>query len=366
MKTILSLKLFCAIWFLSTLASSAADPLDQWRQIDDTGNSPGLAMRYGQGKWVGFRGSSIVTSTNRTDWRTTMFFGSDDYASDLEFASGLWVIAGTRQSTNIFILTSLDGETWTAATNLTAITVGGRAPQIRRGPEEWVVVLQGMLLRSPDARNWTQSPIGNAPAGANQGWIYDIAYGGGFWLGIVYESGPAEVIVGSLAVSTNLTDWHWWQRPGPAFNTLKYAHGLWFGTTFTPGWYSCGAVQTPIVTSVDGTNWTTHFVGNGLGQIALVDNRIVATATIHLCVVISTNAPILPMFESDPLISLQQSTQGEITVTRAAGIPVIVESSDDLRGWNALTNLPAGDPVQSLTDSAGSSTSARFYRARTP
>jgi hypothetical protein len=361
------------------IAGAAEDPLDQWHESDVTGSLPNFTTCYGQGKWLELRDSSVVASTNRVHWETALVLGNDERPTDLAFANRLWVLAGARESTNLFVLTSADGVYWEPA----ALPPGdgfAQAPSIRHSPHEWVL-LSSRILRSQDGRNWAASPIGPShiasqlntfPNSAIR--LVDIVYGDGQWIAAANVD-LDSIGYGALAVSNNLTDWQWWQgRALPSnslFYSLKYHHGLFFGVIGSY-WFGCSA-GTSVVTSTDGANWISRSSpgpGRELnGPIALIDGRLVTmAASTSLCVVITPDPPPPVVFklESDPLISLQQEGPGELIVRRAEGISVILEASEDLLRWNVLAHLPSGDSVQPYTDPARSNIKTRFYRVRTP
>lgn len=325
------------------------------------------------------RGASVVASTNRTDWKIAVALGQDEHPTDLEFANGLWMLVGSRQSTNIFVLTSADGTSWETATLPPSDGVP-QYPQIRFSPNEWVT-LSSRILQSQDGRNWTSLPVGVSQIAAqlntfpnNSISIVDIVYGAGKWIAAVNVDLDSNGY-GALAVSTNLTDWQWWHGRTLPMNTmfysLKYDHGIFFGAVGAY-WVTCTA-ETYVVTSSDGSNWIGRYnagAGRELsGPIAVLDGRLATiSATGSLCNAITTNPPPQLVFkiESDPLVSLRQNGQGDLIVHRVGGVPVVLEASDDLRQWTKLTELPSGATVEPFTDPAGSKLSARFYRARNP
>ena len=71
------------------------------------------------------------------------------------------------------------------------------------------------------------------------------------------------------------------------------------------------------------------------------------------------------MLTSDPLVSLQLATIGTLTVQRAAGMPVVVQWTEDFQTWQTLTNLTFGQSLVTVTDSTDAATK-RFYRAHSP
>lgn len=377
---------------LSMAGAGAGDPLDQWREVETTGNAPDRAIRSGSGKWLGLKhdslaGGSLVTSTNGRHWAVQGTFEASEHPTDLEYADGLWVLVGCRGPTNIFLQVSTNGVDWISIPTPPGADLSMQpqphAPFVRRTPGEWFVMsmTSSWVLRSPDGLIWTASPLASPltamelshppPSGFR---IVDVLYSEGRWVAVVNEDFDAFG-VGSLAMSTNLTHWEWWRRPAlpmnGLFHGLKYAHGLWFGVIGSH-WVTC-SVGTMVISSADGINWVARFAAPNAsgpelgGEIALADNRLRAIASIPWqCGAITNHAPVLPIFESDPLVSLHQSGPGEIVVARASGIPVVVEASADLRHWQTMTNLPVGPAVQPLTDPGASGIPARFYRVRTP
>ena len=71
------------------------------------------------------------------------------------------------------------------------------------------------------------------------------------------------------------------------------------------------------------------------------------------------------MLTSDALITLRQARAGELTVGRAAGMPVAVQWTEDLQTWHTFTNLAAGQPTVTIGDAPANATK-RFYRALAP
>ena len=377
MKTLRSIQLLLMAGVLSQSAAAAAgDPLDQWHEFQMTGRIPNLqTIRYAQGKWLGLHrdgstgADSLVTSIDGRNWTIHTTFESSATVTDLDFASGLWLAVGTCQATNVFVLTSTNAVDWNSSTLPRGAGASIGLWRIRRSPTEWILLANASCFRSPDGRSWTASQL-------SPPWL-DIVYGDGHWVAIVNEWLVGDVSVGSLAISTNLTDWQWWSRPALPLNrifySLKCADGLWFGVT-GDYWTACSA-GTSVFSWTGGTNWITPRFsapspGQQLdGQIILVNNRLLASASMPWgCGVACPGCPPppVPIFESAPLISLEQNQPGELIINRAAGIPVAVESTDDLRQWHTLTNLPLGQAVQPFTDPTASSLPARFYRARTP
>ena len=362
MKTIRPVELIClALLPWCVAAADAGDPLDQWHEIQITGSIPNHVIRYGQGKWLGLKrdeatgASSLVTSTNGRDWTIHTAFEASETVADLHFADGLWLAVGTRESTNVLVLTSTNGADWSSATF--PRREDEFPERIRRGAEEWILFGSGSasFFRSADGRTWTASRLGPAPT--DTGWIEDIVYSDGRWIALV--GGGCEGCYQGLAASTNLTDWQWWQTwegspfsQNTVFRGLNFEHGLWFGRAGPYWWTSPGQAgrEDNFVTSNDGRNWIIH--NAPAGPVTLINGRLFALSR--------------GIWESDPLISLQQNRPGDLIVHRGAGIPVVLESSDDVHQWYTLTNLPLGQPVQPFTDPAGSSMPARFYRVRTP
>lgn len=387
MKTIRGFQLLLIAWLTGCLSASASgDPLAQWHKVQMTGSVPFLSsIRYGHGKWLGLQrdevaaASFLVESTDGRDWMIQQAFGPGDSVTDLDFADGLWVLAGTRQETNLLVLTSTNAVNWSSP-SLPQVTVSpGGSWMLRRSPAEWFLIPWAMnvFLRSSDGERWALSPMVN-PRVASQlpadGLIrlMDIVYGDGRWVAILNVD--AETSWSALAVSTNLADWEWWQAlpRGQLFGRLQFSHGLWIGVAYN-SWVGC-SLGTTLITSTDGASWTPRFGNPGPAyeldfdeRFVLVGNRVFAGASPRgLCGVPGAVLPPPATFESDPLVSLRLKQPGELTVTRASGIPVVVEASVDLRQWQTLTNLPLGQAVQPLADRAVTGLPARFYRARTP
>jgi hypothetical protein len=339
-------------------AAVAGDPLDHWHQIGTSGILPSGAIEFGAGKYLGLDGVHLLVSTNLRDWAITRTFGSDEQPTDLGFSDGLWVLTGQRQRTNIFILTSANGEIWSSAASSPRGEVDYYWPQVRRSPDEWIITTGSTnFLRSADGQTWTWSWSDD---GAR-----DLTYTDGFWVSIGHGSTPVTFCC-IVASTNNFTDSQWW-RPWPlpagsTFYSLRFAHGLWFGTVGPAS--SVGETpETSIVTSTDGTNWTTRYVGPGLSDLRMINGRLLAVSFTSSTV---SGAGAGPMLDSDPLISLQSSGPGNLTLRRASGIPLALEWSDDFRHWSTLTRVPFGDPTETFTDPAARNAAARFYRARTP
>ena len=270
---------------------------------------PTRAVAYGQGKWLGLNNhNQLLSSTNGNQWTVAKSFLAGESLTDLAFGDGLWVFGGTVQGTNLIILNSADGQTWTPATIVGNGPRSGYLQNVRHTREGWRAMIQSgspmpvfWLLSSQDGRNWIWSPLGNNPVDS-----------------------ASEVISGNLRARIEV------------------------------GWHQELIYQSSITTSTDGVNWTFRYGGHGLSDVTLANGRLMA---------MSLNGSLL---ESDPLLSLSQSGAGALIVRRAAGIPIVLESTADLSRWQTLTNLPFGKPIQNFTDLGAASSPTRFYRVRTP
>jgi len=364
MKTILFIFVAAIAWLALQLPAAAADdPLDNWHLVDTTGNPPSSLIRYGQGKWLGADSQAhLVSSTNGTHWEIARTFGVEDHLIDLEYANGLWVLLLSRQSTNLLVESSLDGITWSEAA-VPVLPPPDFRPYINGGLRllnsggEWVVrVRKRLVLRSTDGRNWTMSELG-VPPGEE---IFDLAYGDGKWVAQVMSGAPYPY----LSSSTNLINWEWWRSWPPddsnnVFYSLKHFNGVWFGTRSS--YVHESGPEYSILTSTDGTQWTRR-IHPSLHEVTLIDNRLVVSGANY---VYEGGYWTNRLFESDALVSLRVNRPGEVSVRRAAGFPVVVEASDDLQTWHTLTNLAAGLPIETVTDTV-TNASKRFYRAHTP
>ncbi len=284
---------------------------------------PSRAIGYGQGKWLGLNNQGkLLASDNGRQWTTAKIFPADERPSDVAFADGLWVLGGTV-GTNLLLLTSTDGQTWSQA------TIAGQAPDqsdnyylghLWPTSEGWKALTSSTwLLRSQDGRNWSWSRIDDIRD-------YGLPYNDPSFPGGVFGAGITRLEIVSDGLRVGIV------RPFPGAEAIS---------------------RSRIVTSIDGTNWTTRYDGPGITDYTVANGRLI---------VVSEYGSVL---ESDPLLSLQQKRPGELSVRRAAGLPVVVESSDDLRQWHTLTNLPLGGPIEAVTDPADANSAARFYRART-
>ena len=335
--------------------------------MDATGLVPASAIRHGGGKWLGLDPDGrLVSSSNGLHWQVSRTFEADEGPSDLDYANGLWVLVGA-QSTNVFVLTSEDGVVWERSI-VPAIPPydGGfwtSGIKVRHGGGEWVVSVRNRwVLKSTNGRNWALSALGSPPEGV----IWDLTYGDHKWVAQVYEF-PSSFL---FTCSTNLIDWEWW-NPWPAgyagyyFVGLKFFNGVWFGV---PWPWVVDAIapfrmQLPVLTSTDGTNWIVRHVETNLSDLSIIDGRLVALSYE------GSGVEGVPgssrMFASDPLVSLQLSTRGTLTVQRAAGMPIVVEWTEYFHTWQTLTNLASGQPLETVTDSTDGITK-RFYRAHSP
>lgn len=331
--------------------------------MDATGSLPSWAIRHGGGKWLGLDPHGrLVSSTNGLHWQVSRSFEADGSPRDLDYANGLWVLAGA-QSTNVFVLTSEDGATWDRVIlpSIPPDELGwlpySRAT-VRRGNGEWVVRAgYRWVLRSTNGRNWELSALGLPPEAG----IWDLTYCEGRWIAQVkffYVCYP-------FACSTNLIDWEWWM-PWPAgyeeqtFSNLKFFNGLWYCVS-SPYWFEGLTEEVPVLTSTDGTNWMVRHVENGLSDLSIINGRLVAFALSYTRIGGSGRSA---MFTSDPLVSLQLATRGTLTVQRAAGMPVVVQWTEDFQTWQTL-NLTFGQSLEKVTDSTDAVT-RRFYRAHCP
>jgi hypothetical protein len=332
--------------------------------MDATGSPPSSAIRYGQGRCLAFDPfGRLVSSTNGLHWQISRTFEPDEGPSDLDYADGLWVLVGAL-STNIFLLTSEDGATWDRVALPIIPPYNGEVPtsgiKVRHGAGEWVVrVRNRLVLRSIDGRNWTLSELGAPPAGS----IYDLTYGDGRWVAQVHMFGSTY----PFACSTNLINWEWWKpwpadHAGHAFQSLKFFNGLWFGVT-SQLVHQGGPENRSVVTSTDGTNWITRHVEQDLTDVSLINGRFVTVGYTYPAVLGAQG--IAWMLTSDALTTLRQNRAGELTVVRAAGMPVAVQWTEDLQTWHTLTNLPAGQSTVTIGDAPTNATK-RFYRALTP
>ena len=351
-------------------ASGAGDPLDHWSQMDATGPIPAGAIRYGGGKWLGLDPDGrLVSSTNGLHWQVSRTFEAGESPGDLDYANGLWVLVGA-QSTNVFVLTSEDGAVWERSVVPAIPPDVGGAPisyglKVRRGGGEWVVrVGHRWVLKSTNGRNWALSVLGSPPEGE----IWDLTYGDHKWVAQVKELDVFTAF--PFACSTNLIDWEWW-NPWPSgyagreFIDLKFFNGVWFGVPWPMviDGIAPFRMQLPVLTSTDGTNWIVRHVETNLSGLSIINGRLVALSYTGPGVVGGSGRSM--MLTSDPLVSLQLATRGTLTVQRAAGMPVVVEWTEDFHTWQTLTNLASGQPLETVTDSSDGITK-RFYRAHSP
>jgi len=308
--------------------------LDHWQQLNaDAAPLPTQAIGYGQGKFLGLNNQhELLASTNARQWTLTKTFLSTEFPNALAFADGLWVLGGMILGENVpFLLTSADGATWNSASILGKPSGFFNLGRIRHTSEGWTALsspgLSGSsdwLLQSQDGRTWTWSQANDSDE------ALAVSLSNGSWV----ETPPLTC--------TDHRIWPW-ETVSQGFRIGISAGGC------------SGGPQARFATSTDGMTWVERDIGtevSNLSNFTLSNGRLIVLGS--------------SIVQSDSLLSIEQNRPGDLVIRRALGIPVVVESSEDLRQWHTLTNLSLGQAIDSFTDPEPGISAARFYRARTP
>jgi hypothetical protein len=248
----------------------------------DTGNVP---------KIVGSSAGTVLTSSDGKIW-TSQVINTTPELNNVTFGNNLFVAVGAAGT----IFTSPDGNTWTpqnsgTVLNLYGVTYGNGLYVAVGGS---VTYAAGVILTSPDGITWTVLPdssalgvslngviyannqfvaVGNnavmtSATGAASTWnllptqssgitgptvdLYNVAYGNSLFItvGTYNTSTSSQEITynGLIATSSN----------GSIWNILPYTSNYLSGVTYGGGQFVAVGREGSILTSPDGTTWTTQ------------------------------------------------------------------------------------------------------------
>ena len=351
--------------FLCVPFIAAAHPLDHWHQrhVVPNGVYPS-AMVHGDGLLVAVGGNGwIVTSPDGTNW-TTQISGTAQALGGVAYGNGVFISVGHSGT----VLSSPDGTKWTPRSSGTTANLLA----VKHGNGVFVASGErGVILNSPDGVTWTPH---------NPGIVYysdDLAYGNGLFVLAVGR--------GTNLISIDGTNW----MPGDNGSSQN----LWT-LGFGNRQFLAIDVQRRVLTSTDATNWTARGTitlirppetayGNGIYLVVGSGNPEYSPdgnqwnqSTASLCncparaatfangyfYVVADNA----IWQSDPVVQVEFSGLGILTVAGPTNRTYQIESTEDLAapsGWQSTANITLSASPQSWTDPRPP-TGQQFYRAQ--
>ncbi len=234
-----------------------AGQLDRWTGRNPLPhNDPLLEVTHGNGRFVavGERGA-VVVSTNGADWTLHRVKGQPTLTS---VAYGNGVFVGVAHSV---ILSSTDGETWTAHINRGPSSLEFKTVHFGNG--RFVAAGGTKVLTSTDGVNWSPAilPTHEQPL------FRAIAFGNGMFVAITEIYAGARVWTSADGVT--------WLPvaggPRPEIEDLAFGNGLFVAV----------GDEGAVFTSPDGTNWTSRDsdVSNRLIDITYGNGRFMAVGT---------------------------------------------------------------------------------------
>jgi hypothetical protein len=153
---------------------------ETWRAVANStfgtsyaGNNYILGVAYGGGKWFAWGTDDMAVSTDGYIWTKFTDSAFDDIITSnsplfgMTYGNGTWVAIGTG------IITSPDGETWTAASS----PISGSLHGVAYGGGNFVAVGSGNEAAvSPDGKTWTTADITSLKYSYTPGY-YSVVYG---------------------------------------------------------------------------------------------------------------------------------------------------------------------------------------------
>lgn len=233
---------------------NGVNDIDNWGVTSMTGVNK---IRYLNGLYVraGYTGKIAYTSDLSGSWTDVTSLSSIN-VFDIAYGNGYWVIVSTNQS--CYYATSLSG-TWTSITpstthytNTSVLYTGIKFLNgyfvlcgYYRATTSSTTYYPSICYATTPTGTWTQKTVGASATSATC--IYDIEYGGGYWVVVGAN--------GNLRYSTAITGTFSANEQGSNnINVVKYANGVFvIGTTAGIYYYT---------TSPAGT-WSTGNVGVG-------------------------------------------------------------------------------------------------------
>jgi hypothetical protein len=298
---------YVAVGESSTIVSSTDAKTWTVRNLEPTAALE--AITYAKGLFVAV-GDTILTSPDALKWTTRQASGSMRLNA-VVYGNGIFAAAGSDNT----VMTSPDGIRWIphALNTFDQINVSamgfGNGLFVAVGGNPFSANSDGVVFTSPDGVGWTQRDSGFSEA----------------LLGVAYVNGTFVATGGGLA------------RPGS------------------------------ILTSTDGIRWTPQESGtlNILYSVRAVNVALMAVGNQGTILQSGMNSPPAPAvrFQTGGIARTANGVVHLSLVTGARGL-LAVQSSDDCRIWQSVTNLMVlPDGTYAVTDALPKGVPRRFYRA---
>jgi len=267
--------------FSTGISAISADGTN-WQSANSGTLAPFSSVVYGNEMFLAAAGSMFAASPDGLHWGY-YYLGLRTNAVDLDFAGGRFVAAGWSG-----ILHSPDGTNWTAAvepadsfrcistsggrgiavgrtgrlavsTNVTEWRVISSGPTIYQnsitfGRDRFVGVIGPNIVTSVGGHSWTHQTVGSASLLPNAS-LNGVAYGNGVFIAVGYPFYPITNLVSADGYS-------WTPLSIPTTNPLA-------AIAFINNRFLAVGEAGTVCESLDGTNWSTHFIADGASLLAV-------------------------------------------------------------------------------------------------
>jgi hypothetical protein len=284
----------------------------EWTRVSTTSVS---ALAYGNGRWTGSGAGGIVTSTDLSNW--TLAFAFKGSIRSFAFANGLWVAAGTETLNNgnqvPLLVTSSNGLAWTKR------TVPSGATYLNKpffGGGRWIVLgsrgtgseSELSMLTSTDGVSWSYvSGLTSYLPGA------DLHFAEGLWIALAGRLHPDGIRRPTTLQSTDGLQWTIRDvdlelNQYSELSSITHAAGRWLLGSHVP---IGSRFYHALLSSADGQQWKTHLgpvysaASNGKELLSLEGRYIISFGRL-----IPAAPPLLRLSREGPALSLWLS--GEV------------------------------------------------------
>lgn len=190
--------------------------------------------------WKSATNSAAYSSNDGTSWTTSNTARGTLNLGQGAYGNGVIIISGSEVTNNNFIKSTDYGVTWSNS-NTGSNTSGARA--IAYGNSKFITLYDSSNVAKITTNN------GNSWSNINVGNTYlwrSLAYGNGKWVGVSEFTGATNR--GAAIVSSN---------DGTTWTTTLLANSIWNDITYTNGYFVAAEFDGNVITSVDGITWTT-------------------------------------------------------------------------------------------------------------